>query len=92
MCIQIEHLKKICGAKMTPANELEPSIERVTHKHKKLVLPKEFDARKHWGHCSTIGAILGVFRCFASFYSKLLFCKFFGYRVQFGFLGFAVKR
>lgn len=59
----IEHLKKICGAKMTPANELEPSIERVTHKHKKLVLPKEFDARKHWGHCSTIGAILDQGHC-----------------------------
>ena len=49
----------MCGAIMTPANKLDPSIERVTHKHKKLDLPKEFDARKHWAKCSTIGDILG---------------------------------
>jgi cathepsin B len=59
----IEHLKKMCGAKMTPANKLEPSIETVTHKHKKLDLPKEFDARTHWDKCSTIGDILDQGHC-----------------------------
>jgi hypothetical protein len=54
----------MCGAKMTPANKLEPSIETVTHKHKKLDLPKEFDARTHWDKCSTIGDILGEFVVF----------------------------
>lgn len=57
--IQIEHLKKMCGTIMTPAKELEPSIETVSHKYENLALPKEFDARKKWDSCPTIGTILG---------------------------------
>jgi len=64
--IQIEHLKKMCGTKMTPANKLEPHIEKVTYKHKKPELPKEFDARTHWSKCSTIGDILGALRIWSS--------------------------
>lgn len=58
-CMQIEHLKKMCGTIMTPAKKLEPSIETVSHKNENLVLPKEFDARKKWDSCPTIGTILG---------------------------------
>lgn len=49
----------MCGTIMTPAKKLEPSIETVSHKYENLVLPKEFDARKKWDSCPTIGTILG---------------------------------
>lgn len=49
----------MCGTIMTPAKELEPSIETVSHKYENLALPKEFDARKKWDSCPTIGTILG---------------------------------
>jgi cathepsin B len=59
----IEHLKKMCGTIMTPAKKLEPSIETVSHKNENLVLPKEFDARKKWDSCPTIGTILDQGHC-----------------------------
>lgn len=44
---------------MTPAKKLEPTIETVSHKHRNVELPKQFDARTHWDKCSTISKILG---------------------------------
>ncbi|KAK7284490.1 hypothetical protein RJT34_19236 [Clitoria ternatea] len=52
----VEQFKRLLGVKPTPKKELR-STPVVTHP-KSLKLPKNFDARTAWSHCSTIGRIL----------------------------------
>ncbi|KAJ9171628.1 hypothetical protein P3X46_014966 [Hevea brasiliensis] len=53
----VGQFKYILGVKPTPKKELR-GVPVMSHP-KSLKLPKEFDARKAWRQCSTIGRILG---------------------------------
>ncbi|KAL2933307.1 Cathepsin B-like protease 2 [Bienertia sinuspersici] len=55
----IGQFKRILGARPTPQSE-KKTIP-LTHHDRSLNLPKEFDARKAWPQCSTIGKILDRF-------------------------------
>jgi len=62
--IKVGQFKRILGAR--PISESEKrSIPLVSHP-RSLDLPKEFDARKAWPQCSTIGKILGESKILAS--------------------------
>ncbi|KAG6786963.1 hypothetical protein POTOM_008584 [Populus tomentosa] len=53
----VGEFKYLLGVKPTPGKELR-GVPLVRHP-KSMKLPKEFDARTAWPHCSTIGRILG---------------------------------
>ncbi|KAJ7005432.1 hypothetical protein NC653_004905 [Populus alba x Populus x berolinensis] len=55
--LQVGEFKYLLGVKPTPGKELR-GVPVVRHP-KSMKLPKEFDARTAWPHCSTIGRILG---------------------------------
>jgi len=55
----IAQFKRILGVKPTPQGVLT-DVPAKTYS-RSLKLPKEFDARSKWSHCSTIGNILGKF-------------------------------
>ncbi|KAL0919811.1 hypothetical protein M5K25_011932 [Dendrobium thyrsiflorum] len=55
----VSQFKYILGVKQTPRNILD-NIPVKKHA-RSLNLPKEFDARRTWSQCSTIGRILGNF-------------------------------
>ncbi|KAL2557093.1 Cysteine proteinases superfamily protein [Forsythia ovata] len=57
----VAEFKHLLGVKPTPEGDLK-SISVVTHA-KSLKLPKKFDARTAWPHCSTIGRILDQGHC-----------------------------
>ncbi|KAK9757233.1 hypothetical protein RND81_01G150400 [Saponaria officinalis] len=57
----VGQFKRILGARSTPKSE-EAFIPHVSYP-KTLNLPKEFDARKAWPQCSTIGKILDQGHC-----------------------------
>jgi cathepsin B len=57
--LQIAQFKRILGVKPTPQSVLT-DVPAKTYS-RSLKLPKEFDARSKWSHCSTIGNILGKF-------------------------------
>lgn len=54
---QVSQFKRLLGVKPAREGDLE-GIPVLTHPKLKE-LPKEFDARKAWPQCSTIGRILG---------------------------------
>ncbi|XP_015572445.1 cathepsin B-like protease 3 [Ricinus communis] len=57
----VGQFKYLLGAKPTPKKELM-GVPMISHP-KTLKLPKEFDARTAWPHCSTIGKILDQGHC-----------------------------
>lgn len=57
----VGQFKRILGARRTPESE-KRDIPMVSHP-RSLDLPKEFDARKAWPQCSTIGNILDQGHC-----------------------------
>ncbi|XP_025817305.1 cathepsin B-like protease 2 isoform X1 [Panicum hallii] len=59
--LQIAQFKRILGVKPTPQSVLT-DVPAKTYS-RSLKLPKEFDARSKWSHCSTIGNILDQGHC-----------------------------
>ncbi|XP_074557141.1 cathepsin B-like protease 3 [Curcuma longa] len=57
----VEQFKHILGVKPMPSNEVMVLPTKIYPKS--LNLPKEFDARKAWPQCSTIGKILDQGHC-----------------------------
>jgi cathepsin B len=57
----IAQFKRILGVKPTPQSVLT-DVPAKTYS-RSLKLPKEFDARSKWSHCSTIGNILDQGHC-----------------------------
>ncbi|PKA63048.1 Fruit bromelain [Apostasia shenzhenica] len=57
----VGQFKYILGAKRTPQNALD-DVPVIAYP-KSLKLPKEFDSRTAWSHCSTVGRILDQGHC-----------------------------
>ncbi|XP_006664995.2 cathepsin B-like protease 3 [Oryza brachyantha] len=57
----VAQFKHILGVKATPHSVLSNVLAKTYSRS--LMLPKEFDARSAWSHCSTIGTILDQGHC-----------------------------